>query len=189
MSESGQPFASPDAIWVYQSSLGGEEGVGSGSEGSSYALQTCDDEHVLLPNEEIADHVDEFRDYVTTHPDLKFRILPSSHRKSDAEHAYFADLLRNVPTNCELTGRMLEILERLKTVRIILLDANVNAVDSQARKRSLGQYFAANEGLWNAEQIEIISFGTAHTSRQRQIREGTKLPTSYCQRRRGFLRG
>lgn len=168
-----------DSVWVFESSLGGEhadgsaalavrchgakEGVGSGACGSSYALQTRDDEHVLIPKNEIEDHALEFRDYVTAHPELKFRILPCSRKKTDTEHAAFADLLRNVPTNCELTGRMLEILGRLKTVRIILLDANIRMVNTDARKQALDQYFAANEGLWNAEQIEIVSLGTAHT--------------------------
>ncbi len=179
MSEMAHSAATSGIIWVFESSLGGEhsdaaaaiavrrhgakDGVGSGASGTSYALQTRDDEHVLLPLKEIEENVQEFRDYATAHPELKFKIVPGALRKSDEEHASFADLLRNVPANCELTGRMLEILERLKTVRIILLDANVNLVDTAARKRALDQYFAANEGLWNAEQIEIISFGAAHT--------------------------
>lgn len=179
MSETENTATTNGIIWVFESSLGGEhadgaaaiavrrhgakEGTGSGPAGTSYALQTRDDEHVLLPLKEIEDNVQEFREYASAHPELKFKILPGAQRKSEAEHASFADLLRNVPANCELTGRMLEILERLKTVRIILLDANVNLVDTGARKQALDQYFAANEGLWNAAQIEIISFGAAHT--------------------------
>ena len=179
MSGSKHSATTSGIIWVFESSLGGEhvdsagaiavrrhgakEGMGSGPAGTSYALQTRDDEHVLLPLKEIADNVQEFRDYVTAHPQLKFKIVPGAQRKSDAEHASFADLLCNVPANCELTGRMLEILGRLKNVRIILLDANVNLVDTEARKVALHQYFAANAGLWNAEQIEVISFGAAHT--------------------------
>jgi len=179
-----EPDTSPSAaakgdIWVFESSLGGEHldgiaamavkhhgaevGRGSGAAGNSYALQTRDDEHVLLRSQEIEDHVQEFRDYATAHPEVNFRLLPGSGRKSAEEHAKFADLLRNVPANCELTGRILEILGRLKTVRIILLDANVSVVDTDARKHALDQYFAANEGLWNAEQIEIVSFGAAQT--------------------------
>ena len=164
-------------IWVFESSLGGEhadraaeiavkyhgaeQGSGSGPAGTSYALQTRDDEHVLLPPKDIQKNVQEFRDYVTAHPEFKFQLLHGSLRKSEQEHAQFADLMRNVPANCEMPGRTLEILERLNTVRIILLDANITVIDTDERKRVLDQYFAANEGLWNAEHIEIVSMGAA----------------------------
>jgi hypothetical protein len=174
-----QPAIANSRIWVFESSLGGEHadraaeiavkyhgaepGKGSGAAGTSYALQTRDDEHVLLPPKDIQDNVQEFRDYVTAHPDLKFQLIHCALSKSEQEHAHFADLLRNVPANCEIPGKMLEILERLDTVRVILLDANITVIDTDARKQALDQYFAANEGLWSAEHVEIVSIGAAQS--------------------------
>jgi hypothetical protein len=34
---------------------------------------------------------------------------------------------------------------------------------AEERERVLDQYFAANAGLWNAEQIEIVSLGSAQS--------------------------
>ena len=135
------PAITNSRIWVYESSLGGEhadraaeiavkyhgaeQGKGSGAAGTSYALQTLDDAHVLLPPKDIRDNVQEFRDYVTAHPELKFQLLHGSLRKSEQEHTQYAGLMRNVPANCEIPGRTLEILERLNTVQVILLDANI----------------------------------------------------------------
>jgi len=141
---------------------GAVEGSSGGPMGNSYALTTLDSENGLLPWEKIQDHVQALRDHMQAHPNQKFRILPSSHKKSAQEHIRFTDLLRNVPPNCELPGRMLERLERLDTVRVILLDTNVTIVEAD-RKRVLDHYFAANEGLWNVDHIEIVSLGAAQS--------------------------
>lgn len=167
-----------EAVWVFESNIGGrhargaaaiavkcrgaEEGKCSGAAGSSYAIPTRDRENELLPWDDIENHVRTFRNYAEAHPNQTFRILPSPHGKSEQEHARFADIFRNAPANCELPGRWLEILKRLDTVRIILLDVNVTFLETE-RKRVLDQYFAANEGLWNADHIEIVSLGSAQS--------------------------
>jgi len=172
------PLAAKEAIWVFESNLAGrhargvaaiavkclgaEEGKCSGVAGSSYAIPTRDGEDKLLPWDDIEKHVRTFRSYAEAHPDQTFRILPSPHGKSEQEHAHFADLFRNTPTNCELPGRWLELLKRLDTVRIILLDVNVTFLETE-RKRVLDQYFPVNEGLWNADNIEIVSLGSAQS--------------------------
>jgi hypothetical protein len=172
------PVAAKEAIWVFEADLGGrhvrgaaaiavkyrgaEEGKCSGAAGSSYAIPTRDNENKLLPWDDIENYVRAFRNHAQAHPEQTFRILPSPHGKSEQEHARFADIFRNAPPNCELPGRWLEILGRLDTVRIILLDANVRLVETE-RKRVLDQYFAANEGLWNADHIEIVSLGSAQS--------------------------
>lgn len=168
-----------DEIWVFESNTAGkniqgaaaiaikrhgaQEDISKGPSGGSYALLTRDADGALLPWKDIQDHVKEFRTFAESHADLKFRILPSDTAKTDQEHNRFADLLRNLPTNCELPGRVQEILGKLKTVRVILLDANISIVDTDARKRALDQYFSANVGLWNAEHIEIVSIGAAQS--------------------------
>ena len=165
-------------LWVFESTLGehhargaaaiavkfhdAEEGKCNGVAGSSYAIPTRYGENKLLPWDDIENHVRTFCDYAKAHPDQTFRILPSPHGKAKQEHARFADLFRNAPANCELPGCWLEIFERLDTVRIILLDANVTIVETE-RKCVLDQYFTANEGLWNADHIEIISLGSAQS--------------------------
>jgi len=172
------PVAAREDIWVFESNLGGhhlkgataialechgaEEDKYSGAAGTSYALPTRGDDGQLLGWDTMKSHVRVLFDYARKHPQLRFRILASSQKKSTEEHRRFADLLRNAPANCELPGRLLEILDRLTTVRIILLDANVRMV-AEDRKRVLDQYFAANAGLWDADQIEIVSLGSAQS--------------------------
>ncbi len=177
-SEKRPPVAAKEAVWVFESNLdgrhgrgapavavnchGAEQGHASGPTGNAYALTTRDAENELLDWDAIKDNIQAFRDHVSAKPDRKFRILPSSHNKSEHEHERFADLLRNVPSNCELPGRMLERLERLNSVRIIFLDTNVTLVQGE-REQVLDQYFAANAGLWNADHIEIVSLGAAQS--------------------------
>lgn len=178
-SQNRAPAATAKAgVWVFESNLdgrhgrgapavavkchGAEQGHAEGRMGDSYALPTCDGENKLLDWPTIKDNVQAFRDYATANPKLKFRFLPSSHMKSEREHTRFTDLLRNVPPNCELLGRMLERLDRLDSVRIILLDTNVTLIEEE-RKNVLDQYFAANAGLWNVDHIEIVSLGAAQS--------------------------
>jgi hypothetical protein len=163
------------AIWVFdgdhgdgaaEMSLrrhGAVSGQGSGASGNSCALATLESANKPLSWGHIKSEVSRFIEYVKVHSDAKFKLMPGSVRRSDDEHERFAALMRNVPSNCELPGRMLEILGRLQIVRITLLDANIRAADAGIRKKVLDEYFTANAGLWNAEQIEIVSFGAAHT--------------------------
>ncbi|MFT4582844.1 MAG: hypothetical protein ACI915_000338 [Gammaproteobacteria bacterium] len=167
------------AIWVFESKSNGDHGdgaaemslrrhgalsgQGSGASGNSYALATLDSANKPLSWADIKSEVSRFIEYVKVHSDAKFKLMPGSVRRSDDEHERFADLMRNVPPNCELPGRMLEILGRLQIVRITLLEANIRAADAGIRKKVLDEYSTANAGLWNAEQIEIVSFGAAHT--------------------------
>lgn len=172
------PVRARDAVWVIESRLGGspprgaaviaakcrgaEEDQTNGPSGDNYAIPTRDGENELLPWTEIETYVRAFRDYAEMHPQQQFRVLPDPHAKSEDQNARFADLFRNAPPNCELPGLWLELLGRLNAVRLILLDANVTIEESE-RKRVLDQYFAANEGLWNAEYIEIVSLGSAQS--------------------------
>jgi hypothetical protein len=172
------PIAAREAVWVFESNTegrhergapmvavkchGAEQANSSGRMGNSYAITTRDGDNNLLDWALIKDSIGKFRDYTAAHPDLRFRILPSLHNKTEQEHVRFIDLLRNVPSNCDLPGRMLERLERLDGVRIILLDTNVTLAETQ-REQVLDQYFAANAGLWNVGYIEIVSLGTAQS--------------------------
>jgi hypothetical protein len=162
------PVAASEVVWLFESNLdgrhargaaaiavkchGAERGKCNGAAGSSYALPTRDEENTLLPWDRIGNNV---RNHT-------FRVLPGSEGKTEEEHARYADLFRDAPANCELPGRWLKMLGRLNTARIIVLDANVPVVET-GRKRVLDNYFSANEGLWNVEQVEIISLGSART--------------------------
>jgi len=167
-----------EPIWVFESQLGkdigrgpsalarkyrgAEEGVHQGRTGHNYALPTRDAQAGLLPWDEIEAQARAFIDYAKANPELSFRFIPGPHSKRPEEHARLADLLRNVPGNCELTGSMLTQLDRMDGVRIILLDANVSIIEPE-RERVLDEYFAANAGLWEADYIEIISLGAAQS--------------------------
>ena len=173
------PVPAKEAVWVFESSPGArfrrsaaeialkyhgaKEDKYNGPAGNSYAIQTRDEKNKLLPWDVLKEHVQKFREIAEAHPNRKFRILPSPYSKSEADHTKFAELFRNVPKNCELPGRWLELLGRLNTARIILLDANVGAPDSDDRKRAFDLYFTANEALWNVDNIEIVSFGAPRT--------------------------
>ena len=169
---------SKEPVWVFESVVDansndaaadiatkylGAKSDNAGPAGRSYGLRTRDSDNQLLPVGKLRDEVKKFISYVTEHKDQRFRVVPSSLRKTDEEHELYAELFRNVPANCQLPGRWLERFERLKSVRVVLLDANLQIVDTDGRKRALDQYFAANAGLWNAEAIEIISFGLAQS--------------------------
>ena len=175
-SEKRPPVAAKEAVWVFESNINGHHGRGAvavncygaeqghagGRSGNSYALTTRDAKNELLDWGVIKDAVQEFRDHMDAEPECRFRILPSSHSKSEQEHERFTDLLRNVPSNCELPGRMLERLARLNSARIIFLDTNVTLIEDE-RGRVLDQYFAANAGLWNVDYIEIVSLGAGQS--------------------------
>ena len=167
-----------DAIWVFESNLhgpgtrgagaiavrcrGADKDCSGGALGSNYAILTRDGDNKLLPWDDIKHHVGAFIDYAKASPGQRFQILPGAYEKSEDQHTRFAHLFRNAPGNCELPGRCLEMLGRLNAVRVILLDANVT-IEEAERTRVLNQYFAANEGLWNVEYIEIVSVGAAQS--------------------------
>jgi hypothetical protein len=174
------PDTQPDSdpVWVFESQAdtdlrrgapalaracrGAVDGEHDGMTGANYALLTRDVDGTLLPWPEIKASVTRLFDTMNAHPTRKFCMVPSARGKSEDEHARYADLFHNAPANCQLMGRTLERLGRLKSVRVILLDANITIIEDE-RARILNQYFAANEGLWNAEYIEIVSIGAAQS--------------------------
>lgn len=174
-----QPSATrAEPIWAFESQIGKTATRGAaaiahrcrgadsetyhGKSGDNYAIATRDADNKLLPWDEIESHVREFLEFAKTNANSSFTVLPSSQKKSPAEQERFTDLLRNAPNNVILPGRVLEALNRLQAVRIVFLDANFT-VDEEERKRVLDQYFAANQGLWDTDEIEIVSFGSAQS--------------------------
>lgn len=171
-----QPSAEP--VWVFESQRdtdlkrgapalaracrGAVEGEHDGMTGANYALLTRDADASLLPWSELTDTVARLFETMRAQPNRKFCMVPSARGKSEDEHARYAELFHNAPANCQLMGRTLEHLGRLRSVRVILLDANITIIEDE-RARILDQYFAANEGLWNAEFIEIVSIGAAQS--------------------------
>lgn len=167
-----------EPIWVFESQAdtdlrrgapalaracrGAVEGEYEGMTGSNYALLTRDAEANLLGWPEITASVARLFDTMAAHPTRKFLMLPSSRPKTEDDHARYAELFHNAPANCQLMACTLERLGRLNSVRVILLDANITIIEDE-RARILDQYFAANEGLWNAEFIEIVSVGAAQS--------------------------
>lgn len=167
-----------EPVWVFESQAdtdlrrgapalaracrGAVEGEHDGMTGTNYALLTRAADASLLPWPEITASVARLFDTMQAHPGRKFRMVPSARGKSEDEHARYAELFHNAPPNCQLMGRTLELLGRLNSIRVILLDANITIIEEE-RARILDQYFAANEGLWNAEFIEIVSVGAAQS--------------------------
>ena len=165
-------------VWVFETAIGrhashGAEPIAiatrgakpercSGASGYNYALPTRDERNTLLPWPDIHTHVEKFFEFARNNSEKTFRLLASPEPKTADELERFAALFRHAPENCILLGRMLEILERLNGVRVIVLDANV-ATEEDHRVAFLDQYFIANQGLWNAEYVELVSFGTARS--------------------------
>jgi hypothetical protein len=160
-SHTGKP-ATRGAAAIAHKCRGADSETFNGMSGNNYALATRDAENQLLPWDEIESHVRNFLQFAKSNPTLSFTVLASAQKKSLAEQEKFTDLLRNSPANVVLPGRILESLDRLSSVRIVFLDSNFN-VDQDERKRVLDQYFAANQCLWNADEIEIVSFGSAQS--------------------------
>ena len=160
-SRMGKP-PSRGAAAIAHKCRGADQEIFNGETGPNYAIATRDAEDQLLPWENIESHVEEFLSFSKANLTTAFTVLPGPQKKTPAEQEQFTDLLRNAPQNAVLPGRMLESLGRLHTVRIVFLDANFS-VDEQERKRVLDQYFSAYQGLWNADAIEIVSFGSTQS--------------------------
>ena len=115
-----------DLIWVFESQTDGDHSKRAavtalkrhGAElgqaqcigGNSYAIPTRDKDNNPLEWPDIGRSVQESRDHVSDNLSVSFKLLPGSARQTADEHVQFTELFRNMPANCDLPGRMLEIL-------------------------------------------------------------------------------
>lgn len=167
--------AAAEPVWVFESDVtgaltgtvarlaerchGAEPGAPGRLVGNSYALPTCDEHGEPLPMTALTEHVRAFRACAAGEPSRRFRLLSGAVRRSGQQHLAYAELFRKVPGNVQLPGRVLELAGELDAVRIVLLDINARAIESERRRTALDEYFRCNAGLWGSEHVEIVSFG------------------------------
>jgi hypothetical protein len=68
-------------------------------------------------------------------------------------------MFKDAPKNCLLPGRWLELLGKLDTVRILVLDG-AGALRYPAVQKQFDEYFALNAPLWSTQRIDIVSVGS-----------------------------
>lgn len=82
--------------------FGAVYGQGHGLQGRSYAIPTKDARLNVLPLAEIRQHVETFKAFAVSRPDLKFRVTAIGTGLAGYAHADIAPMFRGAPENCEL---------------------------------------------------------------------------------------
>jgi hypothetical protein len=105
-------------IFVFGSNLAGRHGKGAalyarehhgavygqgvGLQGSSYAIPTKDAQIKTLPLDQIRRHVDDFKAFSSSRPDLVFQVTAIGCGLAGYTPADIAPMFRNAPGNCTL---------------------------------------------------------------------------------------
>ena len=113
-------------IFVFGSNLAGRHGKGAalyarehhgaiygqgiGLQGSSYAIPTKDAQIRTLPLHQIRRHVDDFKAFAASRPDLVFQVTAIGCGLAGYTPADIAPLFRDVPRNCTLPDVFLSYL-------------------------------------------------------------------------------
>ncbi len=77
-------------------------GQGSGHQGDSYAIPTCDGNFKGLPLGVIKDHVNIFLAYAQAHPELTFEVTKIGCGLAGKNEKDIAPMFKNAPPNCLL---------------------------------------------------------------------------------------
>ncbi len=176
---SDMPESSPRAeepVLVFESNLAGQygrgvsllaekchgavDGKGWGHHGNTYGIPTLDSEMMPLTRGVLTNYIQSFLTYASSQPHLPFRVTAFGYGNPNITTAEIVEMFRGAPPNCQLPGRWMEILGRLDTVRLLLLDVSGSMRDAEIQVR-LDHYFAINAPLWAGKTVEIVSVGTA----------------------------
>ena len=83
---------------------GAVEGLGEGLSGNSYALPTKDEHIKTLPLERIVEHVDRFKAFAASRPDLVFQVTKVGCGLAGLDETLVAAMFSDAPQNCLLPG-------------------------------------------------------------------------------------
>lgn len=81
---------------------GAEYGVGVGRTGDAYAIPTKDKNIRTLPLDEIAPHVEDFKEYARAHSGLKFQVTRVGCGLAGYTDQDIAPMFKDCPNNCVL---------------------------------------------------------------------------------------
>ena len=165
-----------EPVLVFESNLGGQhgrgvsllaekchgavDGKGWGHHGNTYGIPTLDSEMMPLTRGVLTNYIQAFIKYASSQPHLPFRVTAFGYGNPNIATAEIVEMFREAPSNCLLPGRWMEMLGRLDTVRLLLLDVSGSMRDEEAQA-GLDSYFAINAPLWADKSVEIVSVGTA----------------------------
>lgn len=172
------PVAAEEPVLVFESNLAGQHGKGAsflaekchgavdgkgwGQHGNSYAIPTADKELMPLSQGVLSNYVQSFIKHAEANPAMRFRVTTLGFGNPNLSQRDLVRMFARAPSNCLLPGRWLELLGKLDTVRIIVLDA-AGALRNAAPQQRLDDYFAINAPLWTNKVVEIVSTGPANS--------------------------
>jgi hypothetical protein len=107
-----------DRVFVFGSNLAGRHGKGAalharqhcgaiygqgiGLQGRSYAIPTKDERLQTLPLPVINQHVEEFKAFAASHPEMTFEVTPIGCGLAGYTPEQIAPMFKDVPSNCVL---------------------------------------------------------------------------------------
>lgn len=91
-----------------------KSGVGYGLQGNSFGIPTKDSKIKTLPLSKIRKYVENFIEFTTNNPELKFFITRVGTGLAGYVDADIAPMFKNVPENCILAESWQEIISKLK---------------------------------------------------------------------------
>jgi hypothetical protein len=172
------PSGNEEPVLVFESNLAGQHGKGAsflaekchgaadgkgwGQHGNSYAIPTADKDLMPLPQGVVGNYVQSFLKHAEANPGMRFRLTTLGFGNPNISQGELVRMFASAPANCLLPGRWLELLGRLDTVRIIVLDA-AGALRGTGAQQRLDDYFAINAPLWTNRVVEIVSTGPANS--------------------------
>lgn len=121
------PVDEKDWVWVFGSNLSGihgagaaflakkiyeaQQGVGVGLTGHSYAIPTKDYRIRTMTLEEIRKHVDQFKDFSVSHPEMRFWVTAVGCGLAGYRDADISVMFRGASANCNFPDRWRRYLE------------------------------------------------------------------------------
>ncbi len=140
--------------------LGAEAGISSGPNGQTYALP-CQGAHGQpLSLTDLTGHVNAFLDYASQHPEQAFQIARLACGADGYDDLQVAKLFAQAPSNCSLPGLWVQLLGSRVPARVLVYDPGLHLKDREWQK-SVRQYLRANLPLWDTDEAEIVTVGTA----------------------------
>ncbi|MFO1435375.1 MAG: hypothetical protein U1F34_03025 [Gammaproteobacteria bacterium] len=171
--------AAEEPVLVFESNLAGQHGKGTsflaekchgavagkgwGLQGSSYAIPVFDKDLMPVSATILSNYVQSFLKHAESTPQQRFRVTALGFGNPNISQAELVKMFARAPSNCMLPGRWLELLSKLDSVRLIILDA-AGALSSEKVQQKLDDYFSINAPLWTSKAVEIVSAGSPQST-------------------------
>ena len=170
-----QQVSADEPVLVFESNLAGKHGKGTsflaekchgaaagkgwGLQGGSYAIPVFDKDLMPVSATILSNYVQSFLKHAAGTQQQRYRVTALGFGNPNVSQAELVKMFARAPANCLLPGRWLELLGKLDSVRIIVLDTAA-ALRSEKVQQRLDDYFAINAPLWTNKVVEIVSAGS-----------------------------